>query len=102
MTIECGTETVPESKPRKKYVRHPATPEEFAVTWTKAKSIEEVSQLLNMPLDVVSTRASFYRRRGVKLKKMPRRYGKQLAVKRLNVLVIQAEAEASGEMPSAK
>lgn len=47
-----------------------ATPEEFIEAWQQSSSVKEVAKRLNMPPKTVSSRASYYRKKKVPLKKM--------------------------------
>lgn len=60
------------------------TAEEFVKTWQAAKSLDEVAEKLESENASVSTRASYYRKKGVPLKKF--REGGQLDVAALKKL----------------
>jgi hypothetical protein len=53
------------------------TPLQFVETWTLSNSVAEVAEKLGMPQPIVMARASFYRKKGVKLKRMPRHRSKR-------------------------
>lgn len=46
------------------------TPKEFVKAWQESSSLEEVARKLGMKPKTVHSRASFYKRKGVPLKKM--------------------------------
>ena len=48
------------------------TPEEFIQVWQTSASGKEVAQKTNSTIDAVCSRAGYYRRQGVNLKKMKR------------------------------
>lgn len=50
--------------------RYNLKPEEFVTAWQTSASVQEVADKFGMPRDIVSARASSYRKVGVKLKKM--------------------------------
>jgi hypothetical protein len=54
---------------RKKY---DVDADEFCRVWQLASSADQASRELNMPKPIVLARASFYRKKGVRLKKFPR------------------------------
>ena len=72
--------------------RYECTPEKFVEVWQSSDSVEEVSRRLSMSAAICHDRASKYRRKGVKLKSMPRKAGRKgLDVEGLNRLIQQLE-----------
>lgn len=61
--------------------------EEFVRVWQTSASSDEAAERLKMPKPIVHSRASAYRKVGVKLKKMPRPKNAKLDVSGLNNLV---------------
>lgn len=71
--------------------------EQFIMTWQNSESAAEVSEKTGIPIPIVHARASLYRRKGVKLKKMKRSSDRGLDVDALNLLITKIEG---GEEPS--
>lgn len=63
------------------------TPAEFCVIWTTSLSVKEAAERLGVLPNRASARASFYRRRGVKLKFMPKASSRPLDVEGLNKII---------------
>jgi hypothetical protein len=82
-----------EAQPTRKYARYNVSAEDFIRTWQTSESAEEVAEKLKMPVAIVHARASSYRSVGVKLKRMKRKAG--LDVAGLNALI---EALAAGKV----
>ncbi|KKK56234.1 hypothetical protein LCGC14_3066570 [marine sediment metagenome] len=51
------------------------TSEQFVKAWQSSSSIKEVANKLGLSSNNVSNRAAYYRKKGVRLKIMPRRFG---------------------------
>ena len=77
---------------RKRRAKYDVTPEQFITAWQTSESADEVAEKLKMPKPIVLARVSSYRRAGLKLKKMPRRPGKELDIERLNRLIEELDA----------
>ena len=71
---------------RKRYGRtqYEVTPEEFAKTWNIAETADIAAKALGMPLPIVLARVSNYRKRGIPMKKMPRRNSRSLDVDKIS------------------
>lgn len=83
------------SKKRKRYdIAH----EDFVRVWTSAGSMDEVSEATGMPADIASAFANKLRRRGVRLKKMPRVVKEGLDVKALNEIIDAVSKEKHSKM----
>jgi hypothetical protein len=68
------------------------TAEQFVLAWQSAASFNEVLQKLDLPEKTIRSRAAYYRRKGVKLKKW--RLGrKRLDVAALNKLIEETNNE---------
>jgi hypothetical protein len=76
--------TIPTSKSRADYG---VSQEEFVTAWTLSDSNEEVAKRLRMPAKRVISRASLYRRKGVRLKYFDRQAQPTLNAERLNILI---------------
>lgn len=71
----------------KSYRSYQVTPSEFVVAWQTSRTTREVSEKLGMPPANVRTRASLYRKRGIRLKKyQPPNQGRHLDIDALNAL----------------
>lgn len=76
---------------KRKWTNYRVDPRTFVLTWESSKSIAEVAERLAMPTKIVHSRASQYRRHGVKLKHhRPKRV--RLDVAALNTLIEQCRA----------
>jgi hypothetical protein len=64
--------------------RYAVTPEQFALAWNESESAEEAAQRVDMPLPIVLARVSNYRKKGIKMKKMPRKDSRKLNVEKIN------------------
>jgi transposase len=82
---------------KKKYVDYGVTAEKFVETWQACSSADEVAKKLDMPKAIVHARASAYRRRGVKLKKMGRPTKGKLDIEALNRLIDKKYDKKKGE-----
>jgi hypothetical protein len=71
--------------------------EEFALTWNRSGSAQEAAERLGMPLPIVQARVSNYRKRGVNLKKMPRKNSRRLDVAKINECIREKCSLPSGE-----
>ena len=71
----------------KKRNRYDIPHEDFVRIWTAAESMDEVSEATRMPADIASAFANKLRRRGVRLKKMPRVKKSGLDVEALNNII---------------
>jgi hypothetical protein len=71
----------PEREGRANY---PVSPEEFALTWNGSASAQEAADELGMPLPIVLARVSNYRKKGIRMKKMPRKNGRRVDVEGIN------------------
>ena len=86
------------------YKRKRITPETFVTTWQTSNSVDEFCERTGMKRNSATVRASYYRKKGVALKKMNRGGGsgrKPLDVELLNQL-ISASSEEVVEEESAK
>jgi hypothetical protein len=81
-------------KPRTKYN---ADQEEFVRVWQDSKTVQEACDRLKMPYSITLARVSLYRRRGVKLKKMPRKNSRRLDVDGLNRLIDETTKKVEAE-----
>ncbi len=94
---EAEATTVAEKKTRHRYN---ISPETFALAWSQSANVDEVVKRLSdisgqpVPRENILSRAAFYRRNDVPLKKMPRR-GKVLDVAGLQTIVSSAAAPAA-------
>lgn len=80
---------------------HTIPPDKFCLAWEKAKSLEEVAQVLGMKVASAKQRAISYRKKGIRLKEFPKPMfkGKQpLPVEFLNKLIEQARKD-DGQSP---
>lgn len=67
---------------------------EFIAVWQTSATADEAARRLNMPKDIAHARASGYRRKGIKLKNMPREGKKKgLDVDALNKMIRRIEEE---------
>lgn len=88
------------SKSKGSRANYGVSAEQFVSSWEAAASAADVASQLNMPVAIVHARATYYKRRGVKLKPMPRVISvsaKKAEVDRLNNLaqrIRYAKAEA--------
>jgi hypothetical protein len=71
--------------------------EEFAMTWNRSGSAQEAAETLGMPLPIVQARVSNYRKRGVNLKKMPRKNSRRLDVAKLNECISEKCSLSDGQ-----
>lgn len=71
---------------------------EFVQAWEEANSAQEVSDKLDMPKNIVLARSAVYRKRGVKLKKMPRNNPRKLDVDFLNSLTQNGQSNEVEEV----
>lgn len=88
--MESTTSAVPvQKRPRQQYG---ISPEVFVRAWQTSSSIQEVADKLSKyagrsyPKETVASRASSYRTRGVKLKRMSRPGAPKLDAEKLNVV----------------
>ena len=61
--------------------------EEFVKAWQESGSSQEAADKMNMSVSLVSSRAYGYRKKGVKLKRMPGSGKKPIDVAALNKLI---------------
>jgi hypothetical protein len=66
------------------------TPTRFIEAWESSETVSEVSTKLGMPGPIVHSRAAYYRKQGVKLKKFQSR-SKKLDVDSLNQKIEQLD-----------
>lgn len=52
--------------------RNRITPEQFVKTWQASKSICDAAKRMNLSVSGAQSRAFYYRKKGVKLKELPR------------------------------
>ena len=71
---------------RRRRKRYHVSVEAFVRVWQAGDSAKDVSEKLGLPLPLVTCRVWTYRRRGIRLKKMPRRNPRKLDVEILNRL----------------
>ncbi len=57
---------------RKAYVKYNVTKEELVAAWNASNTREEVLSRVQMPLNVVLARISYYKKKGDELKDIPR------------------------------
>jgi hypothetical protein len=76
--------------------KYEVSQEEFVRVWQDAQSVDEVCERLKMRYGIVLARVSNYRRRGVRLKKMPRKNSRRVDVDKLNRL-IEETAKKDGD-----
>jgi len=70
--------------------------EKFILIWQTSSSIDEVAQKTGMPAAICHARASFYRRKQVKLKAMPRKSTRGLDVEKMNRIIEQIPPVGNG------
>ena len=63
--------------------------EPFIRAWQAANSAEEVSNQLGTKLASVTARANYYRKKGINLKKMPRKNGVRLDIEAAKALLAE-------------
>src|SRR5947209_7670873 len=69
------------------------SPQDFCRVWETSETPQEVADRLNMPRPIVLARASFYRKQGVRLKKMKRKTKRSLDVNGLNQMITEIERQ---------
>jgi hypothetical protein len=67
--------------------------------WQDASSTDEVCEKTKMPYGVVLARVSNYRRRGIRLKKMPRKNSRKVDVEKLNKILCKAKSFSEKQGP---
>jgi hypothetical protein len=80
------------------------SPDDFIQAWQTSSSVDEVSKKLGMPKTNVHQRASNYRDKGIRLKKMPRKLRSEIDVVRLNEIIdkINKDMDIQPEEPPEK
>ncbi len=74
---------------KRKRKQYGLTAEDFIRLWNTSGTTAQAVERLGMPYHVALARVSKYRKRGIRLKKMPRK--RHLAVNKLNALVRATE-----------
>jgi hypothetical protein len=69
---------------REERTQYQISAEQFALTWNDSQSTDEACERLGMPRGIVLARVSNYRKRGIKMKKMPRKNSRRLDVDGIN------------------
>lgn len=64
----------------------PITPEKFVEEWNKHSSWKDLAVTLGMNVGAIKTRAAYYRKKGVKLRKYRKHHPKTLDVAKLNLI----------------
>ena len=77
---------MPSRRKRRSRKRYHVSVESFVRTWQSSTSASEASERLGLPVPLVTCRVWTYRRRGIKLKTMPRRNPRKLDIEGLNRL----------------
>lgn len=80
-------------RPTESRTKYEITPEKFVEIWSRAESAEEAAEEMGMPLPIVLARVSNYRKKGVRLKKMPRKNSRRVDVDHLNKIIDKILAE---------
>jgi hypothetical protein len=71
------------------------SPNDFVIAWEAASSVRELALKLGMSPRAVAARANFYRRRGVRLKRLKLQTSRRLNVEELNrVILAQRQVRA--------
>ena len=88
------------SSPKESRAKYNVTPEQFAEIWTRSNSAEEAAEAMGMPLGIVLARLSTYRKRGARLKKMPRKNTRRVDIKAMNRVIDEVMEELGQESPN--
>ncbi len=79
---------------KKRYAKYDVSPERFVEVFSTSASAAEAAAKLGMPRGILAARASGYRRRGIKLRHMPR-CKRPLNVDALNTLIARLGDEGA-------